>query len=69
MSNCSILEALQTIEDLTKSKIKKKYLSKNRVGDHIWYVSNIEKFKKHYPQWTQKYNTANIIEELVESLK
>ncbi len=69
MSNCSILEALQIIEDLTKSKVKKKYLSKNRMGDHIWYVSNIEKFKKHYPQWKQKYSTANIIEELVESLK
>jgi len=50
MSNCSVLEALRIVEDLTGSKIKKKYLSKNRMGDHIWYISNTEKFKKHYPQ-------------------
>ncbi len=69
MSNCSVLEALRMVEDLTGSKIKKKYLSKNRMGDHIWYISNTEKFKKHYPQWKQKYSTVNIIEELIESLK
>jgi len=69
MSNCSVLEALRIVEDLTGSKIKKKYLSKNRMGDHIWYISNTEKFKKHYPQWKQKYTTVNIIEELIESLK
>jgi len=69
MSNCSVLEALRMVEDLTGSNIKKKYLSENRMGDHIWYISNTEKFKKHYPQWKQKYSTANIIEELIESLK
>ena len=48
--------------------LKRNYIKTNRVGDHIWYVSNTEKFKKHYPGWKQKFNTANIIEELVESL-
>ena len=52
-SNCSILEALNFIEKISKIKIKKKILSENRVGDHIWYISNLKKFKKHYPQWRQ----------------
>ena len=65
-SNCSIIEALELVEKITKIKIKKNIVKKNRVGDHIWYISNLHKFKKDYPNWKQKYNTKKIIEELVE---
>ena len=64
-SNCSVIEALETVEDLTKIKIKKKFLKQSRTGDHIWYISNLKKFKKDYPNWKQKYNTKRIIKELV----
>ena len=66
-SNCSVLEALDIVEKLKNKKIKKKIIKKNRVGDHIWYVSNTKKFKKDYPNWKQKYNTKKIIEELIEN--
>ena len=66
-SNCSIIEALNEVERQLKIKIKKKFISKNRVGDHIWYITNNNKFKKHYPKWKQKYNTKKIITELIES--
>ena len=69
VSNCSVIEALQIVENLTKKKIKKKFIQKNRIGDHIWYISDTKKFKKHYPKWKQKYNSMNIIEELIDSLK
>ena len=49
--------------------IKKKIEKQNRVGDHIWYVSSMKKFKKHYPDWSHKYSTKRIIEELVSSIK
>jgi|TARA_A100001011_G_C14173935_1_gene783781 CDP-paratose 2-epimerase len=65
-SNCSILEALSIVEDLTNIKIKRKILKTPRVGDHIWYISNLNKFKKHYPKWNQKYNTKKIIKELID---
>ena len=54
-SNCSIIEALNIIEDLTKIKIKKTILKQNRIGDHIWYISNMKKFKKDYPNWKQNF--------------
>ena len=47
---------------------KRKILKENRVGDHIWYISNMKKFKKQYPNWKQKYSTLKIIKELVEEL-
>jgi len=64
-SNCSILEALEIVENIAKIKIKKKFINDNRVGDHIWYISDNKKFKKDYPNWKQKYNTKKIIEELI----
>ncbi len=66
-SNCSILEALEILEKLKKIEIKKKMIKKNRIGDHIWYISDTKKFKKDYPNWKQKYNTKKIIEELIEN--
>ncbi len=68
-SNCSILEALELLEKLMDIKIKKNILKTPRVGDHIWYISNLNKFKHHYPNWKQKYNTKKIIEELIENNK
>jgi len=66
-SNCSITEALEMVEKLCNIKIKKEYINKSRVGDHIWYISDLRKFKKDYPNWKQKYNTKKIIEELIDS--
>ncbi len=65
-SNCSISEALNQVEKIKKIKIKRKILNQNRVGDHIWYISNMKKFRRHYPKWKQKYSTHKIIKELVE---
>jgi len=66
-SNCSIIEAINIIEEITNQKIKILMNKKNRIGDHIWYISNINKFKKFYPNWKQKYNIKNIIKELVDN--
>ncbi len=66
-SNCSIIEALNYVEKKTNIRIKKSIKRKNRVGDHIWYISDMKKFKKHYPNWKQKYNTKKIIDELIDN--
>ena len=68
-SNCSVIEALNYLEKKTGIKIKKNYINKNRVGDHIWYITNNSKFKNDYPKWKQKYNVKKIIDELIKSFK
>ena len=65
-SNCSVVEALNLVEKLTNIKIQRQIIKTPRVGDHIWYVSNLSKFKKDYPGWKQKYNTKKILKELIE---
>ena len=68
-SNCSIIEAVDLVEEIAGIRIKKKYIKTNRVGDHIWYISDLTKFRKDYPNWKQKYNTKKILEELVDSFE
>ena len=68
-SNCSIIEALNLVEDISQIEIKRKFLKIPRVGDHMWYVSDTSKFKKDYTNWKQKYNTRKIIEELIQNQK
>jgi len=68
-SNCSVIEALNCVELLTSIKVKRIYHKANRIGDHIWYVSDTRKFRKHYPQWKQRYETKKIIEELIYSIQ
>ena len=65
-SNCSILEAISIVEDLSNIQIKRHIFNKNRVGDHIWYISSMRKFKRHFPNWNQKYSTKKIIKELID---
>ena len=68
LSNCSIIEAINYLEHKIKIKIRKIYVKKNRVGDHIWYVSSMKKFKKHFPNWKQKFTTKKILDELVSNI-
>lgn len=64
--NCSILEAIKILEKISNKKMKIKYSNKNRIGDHIWWVSDISKFKKHYPKWQFKYNLKSILSEIYD---
>ena len=66
-SNCSIIEALDLVEKISQINIKRNFIKKPRVGDHKWYISNLKKFKKHYPNWKQKYNTKKILEEIIDT--
>ena len=64
-SNCSIIEAVNIIENKLKYKINLTFKTTPRVGDHKWYISNIKKFKTRYPKWKLTFNTKKIIEELI----
>ena len=65
-SNCSMLEAIELCEGITGRKLQYKYVDQNRVGDHIWWVSDVARFRAHYPNWKQKYDVPAILEEIYE---
>lgn len=66
-SNCSMLEAIQISEEIAGKKLNFTLSDENRIGDHIWWISNVNKFREHYPNWNFKYDIKTIIKEIVEA--
>jgi len=65
-SNCSMLEAIDLCEEIAGRKLTHAYSETNRVGDHIWYVSDLSKFKSHYPDWDIVYGVPEILGEIYD---
>jgi CDP-paratose 2-epimerase len=63
-SNCSMLEAIAVCEEITGNKMNYSYSENNRIGDHIWWISDVTKFKTHYPRWNWKYGINDILTEI-----
>ena len=67
-SNCSMLEAITISEEVTGKKLNWTYSEKNRIGDHIWWISDVSKFQTHYPDWKYQYGVREIISEINQAL-
>lgn len=65
-SNCSMLEAINICQGIVEGDLKWTYSEQNRVGDHIWWISDNSKFIKHYPNWKLQYNVPQILQEIYE---
>ena len=63
----SILECIQMIEELGGHNMAWTYEAENRIGDHIWYISDLRKLKAHYPDWSITRSLRDIILELIEA--
>ncbi len=64
-SSASILECFAMIEAASGKKISWRYDERNREGDHICYISDMSKFRTHYPGWSLTRRVGDIIEEMV----
>jgi len=67
-SNCSMLEAISICEKIAGNKMNYSYTEDNRIGDHIWWISDVSKFKSHYPSWNWEYGIEDILVEIHEAL-
>lgn len=65
-ANISVLEAIEICEKITKNKFNYEYIDSNRTGDHIWWISDVSKFKSHYPDWNYKYGITDTINQIIE---
>jgi CDP-paratose 2-epimerase len=66
-SNCSMLEAISHCEEITGKKMNYIYTEDNRIGDHIWWISDVSKFKADYPEWNWKYGLIDILVQINEA--
>jgi CDP-paratose 2-epimerase len=63
-SNCSMKEAIAICEQMAGKPMNVVHSDTNRIGDHIWYISDTRKFQKHYPDWSYRYDLKRIMEEI-----
>ncbi|MFN3531088.1 MAG: NAD-dependent epimerase, partial [Candidatus Brocadia sp.] len=56
-------------QKISAQKLNYTYIDKNRAGDHIWWISSVAKFKKHYPNWEFKCDIKTILREIYEVQK
>ncbi len=68
-SNCSMIEAIRICETITGNKVDFSYKETNRIGDHIWWISDVSKFKLHYPNWTWKYDLEETLSQMHKNFK
>lgn len=63
-SNCSMAEAIAMCQEITGKPMNYEYTEANRIGDHIWWISDVSKFQAHFPGWTWKYNINDILSQI-----
>jgi len=64
-NSISVLEAIAKAEQLTGRKMNWKYVEQNRIGDHICYISDLTKFKSHYPNWELTIDLDEIFRQIM----
>jgi CDP-paratose 2-epimerase len=66
-NSVSMLEVINHIEQMTGRKLDWHYIDEVRKGDHICYISDLRKFKNHYPNWQITRSLDSILEEMIAS--
>jgi CDP-paratose 2-epimerase len=68
-SNCSVLEAIRALEELSGRKLDLSLSEQPRSGDHIWWISDVRRFQQDYPEWRYHYDLATMLKEIVDALE
>jgi CDP-paratose 2-epimerase len=60
-----MLEAIRMIKEISGHELSYSISGDARIGDHIWYVSDVRKFQEHYPDWKYEYDIRKILSEMI----
>jgi CDP-paratose 2-epimerase len=60
-SNCSMLEAIELCQEIAGRELSWDLGEENRIGDHRWWISDLEPFKHDYPGWDINYDVRDIL--------
>ena len=65
-SNCSMLEAIALCEQISGRTLDWQLGPEPRVGDHRWWISDLDEFRRDYPGWSLEYGVEEILREIFE---
>ena len=61
-------EGIAICEEITGNKMSFSYADDNRSGDHIWYISDLTKFKEHYPTWNWTFGLEETLTQIHDGI-
>ena len=65
--NCSMLEAIALCEEIAGRPLSWELSDEARIGDHRWWISDLDAFKRDYPDWRLEYSVPDILREIYEA--
>lgn len=68
-SNCSMLEAIRMAEEMSGRELSYAISDDARSGDHIWWISDVRRFQRDYPEWNYRYDLKTIMSEIVDATR
>ncbi len=68
-ANVSVREAIALCESIGNVPLRHDYRPAARSGDHKWWISDMAKFRRDYPQWQQRYGIEETMRELFETVR
>jgi CDP-paratose 2-epimerase len=63
-SNCSMLEAIALCQEIAGRELAWELSTENRVGDHRWWISDLEPFQRDHPHWGIRYDVRGVLQEI-----
>jgi CDP-paratose 2-epimerase len=68
-NSCSVLEAFDRVEELTGRRMQYEYEEQAREGDHICYITDLSRFRRHHPQWELTKSLDDIFKDIIYAWK
>jgi CDP-paratose 2-epimerase len=66
-NSVSVLEAIDMIGQIGGRRINWVYDERNRIGDHVCYISDLSKLRRHFPDWDITIDLPTMLEQMVAS--
>jgi CDP-paratose 2-epimerase len=65
-SNCSMIEAIELCQQIAGQELDWRLVDQNRIGDHRWWISDLQPFRDDYPQWDITYDIETVLREIYD---
>jgi CDP-paratose 2-epimerase len=65
-NSVSMIEAIAMIDRKLGKKLDWEYVPENRLGDHICYITDMDKFRSHFPNWSITKSLDQILDEIIQ---
>ncbi len=66
-SNVSVLEAIALCEKITGRSLDYELSEQARIGDHMWWISDLSAFKADFPEWELTFGIEDVLRDIHDS--